>query len=78
MLIVRDCMVSLLMKLNVTCSGIAGMVRHLGINAPPVWHTIVKLVFVCGLIRFQSAEMKVSSLVYCINLWLNIYGYNIN
>lgn len=71
MLIVPDCMVSSLMKLSVTCSGIAGTVRHLGINALPVWHTIVKLVFVCGLIKFQSAEMKVSSFIniYCITIF---------
>lgn len=58
------CMVSSPMKINVMFSGIVGMVKLAAINAHRVWHTIVKHVFACGLIKFQNVEMKVRNLIF--------------
>lgn len=58
------------MKPNVMYSGTAGTVKPHGINAHLDSLTIVKLVFVCGPIKYQNAEMKVSLANGC---WLNSF-----
>jgi hypothetical protein len=53
------CTVSSLMKPNATSSGTAGTEKPQDTNAHLDLPTIVKLVSVCGLIKFQNAKTKV-------------------
>lgn len=57
-------MESSLTKANVTSSGTAGAEKPQDINVHPVWLTIVKLVSVCGLIKFQNVKTKVCSKLF--------------
>lgn len=47
------------MKANVMSSGTAGMEKLQGISAHLDLLTIEKLEYVCGLIKYQNAKMKV-------------------
>jgi hypothetical protein len=56
-------MESIQMKANVMSSGTVGTEKPQDTNAHPVWLTIVRLVCVCGLIKYQNVKMKVSVLL---------------
>jgi hypothetical protein len=58
-----------LMNKNVMSSGIVGMENHQDINVHQDLLMTVKLVSVCGLIKFQNVKMKVN-LNYIFVLWL--------
>ena len=60
------------MKPNVTFSGTAGTEKPQDINAHRVWLTIVNLVSVCGLIKFQNARVKVRFLLLYLELVINV------